>query len=188
MRPQKVPTGLLILVSLSSYLFCLLHIILWCQQHTNLQCIKTVCWLTDFIHGCIAHCKRHTKHVVCVVCFRFLVSKVYLRCLYLFASACVKCSIEHDHPQSVCTQVYNWVYFLMQTLCASMHHWMVRSFIKDSVRWKYCLHAKINSIVLSSKDLLSKALINGNNERERKEINWHVCESAIDAQYVAKMR
>lgn len=38
------------------------------------------------------------------------------------------------------------------------------------------LHVKINSIVLSSKDLLLKALINGNNERERKsEINWRVC-------------
>lgn len=53
---------------------------------------------------------------------------------------------------------------------------LLRSFIKDSERWKYCLYVKINSIVLSSKDLLLKALINGNNERERVKKLTGVCE------------
>lgn len=156
------------------------------------------------------HSQRTAQHsihdlrsdVVCVFCFRSLVSKVYLRCLYLFASVCkvfnriwaMRCVRAHVFiPQSVYYSVRHMnitslLCYFMHTLCEHCSPCIahsvcvcvsIRSFITDSDRWKYCLHVKMNSIVLSSEDLLLNALINRNNERERKEINWHACVRAL---------
>lgn len=114
----------------------------------------------------------------------------YRKCIFgvfIYSHQCVKCSIEYracGWPYRVydiiscatllctrCVHCFSCLAPPSVCLCVSFGSIIYQRFSAMEI---LPAHVKINSIVLSSKDLLLKALINGNNERERKEINRSV--------------